>query len=81
MEVNFVDENAWKNKDIALAYQYTTGSSPAIEKDKATFKWYKDGSIKLQNRGSDPDMDCDYGADRMRRYSRVDHDQKKEIKQ
>ena len=24
-------------------------------------------------------MDCDYGADRMRRYSRVDHDQKKEI--
>lgn len=39
MEVNFVDENAWKNKDIALAYQYTTGSSPAIEKDKATFNW------------------------------------------
>ena len=37
MEVNFVDENAWKNKDIAPAYQYTTGSSPAIEKDKATF--------------------------------------------
>ena len=27
------------------------------------------------------DRDCDYGADRMRRYSRVDHDQKKEIKQ
>ena len=51
MEVNFVDENAWKNKDIALAYQYTTGSSPAIEKDKATFKWYKDGSIKLQKQG------------------------------
>lgn len=39
MEVDFVDENAWKNKDIALAYQYTTGSSPAIEKDKATFNW------------------------------------------
>lgn len=42
MEVNFVDEDAWKNKDVAFAYQYTDGTYPAVDDSKIKFNWTKD---------------------------------------
>lgn len=42
MEVNFVDEDAWKVNDVAFAYQYTDGTYPAVDDSQMKFNWTKD---------------------------------------
>lgn len=42
MEVNFVNEDTWKNKDVAFAYQYTDGTYPAVDESQMKFNWTKD---------------------------------------